>query len=109
MEGRKSKSRVILAFGAPCSGKTTFCEKFSAKYNLAYYNLDEVVSEYHFEKDGLFDALKLIAKTKHTLVIEGGIDTEAERVELKELFTKTAIPTIFLCNYLRKQISNSFN
>jgi len=31
MEGNKTKPRALLVFGAPCSGKTTFAEKFARK------------------------------------------------------------------------------
>lgn len=86
MEGKKSKPRALLVFGAPCSGKTTFSEKFAEKFDLAYYNLDQITDEYHFKKTELLDVLKLIAKTRHTLVIEGGIGTEAERKKLKKMF-----------------------
>lgn len=88
MEGKKTKPRVLLVFGAPCSGKTTFSEKFAEKFDLAYYNLDEITEEYHFKKSELFDVMKLVAKTKHTLVIEGGIDTEADRKKIKKLFAE---------------------
>ena len=42
MEGNKLKPRALLVFGAPCSGKTTFAQKFAKKFDLAYYNLDEI-------------------------------------------------------------------
>ena len=49
MEGNKSKPRALLIFGAPCSGKTTFAEKFAEKFGLAYYDLSEIKPKYHFE------------------------------------------------------------
>ena len=43
MEGKKSQNlsqpRAILVFGAPASGKTTFCEKFSQQFRAPYYDL----------------------------------------------------------------------
>ena len=48
MEGNKSKPRALLIFGAPCSGKTTFAEKFANKFGLAYYDFDKIQSEYGF-------------------------------------------------------------
>ena len=59
MEGNRSKLRAVLVFGAPGSGKTTFAEKFAKKFNLAYYNLDEIREElpvitnlYYKDKEG---------------------------------------------------------
>ena len=49
MEGRKkTKPRAILVFGAPCSGKTTFCEKFSLRFKAPYYNLQSLREEADF-------------------------------------------------------------
>ena len=85
MEGKKAKPRAILVFGAPCSGKTTFAKKFAEKYDLAYFNLEEVQSQYNFDHAEVLTVLELIAKTHHTLVIEGCIGTENERQDLKKL------------------------
>ena len=54
MEGNKKKLRAVLVFGAPGSGKTTFAEKFAKKFNLAYYNLDEIINLYYSLFDFLF-------------------------------------------------------
>ena len=52
MEGnKKNKPRALLVFGAPCSGKTTFAEHFARKFNLAYYNLDELMDENGFSRE----------------------------------------------------------
>ena len=85
MEGNKSKPRALLVFGAPCSGKTTFAKKFSAKYNLTYYDLDELVRKYSFSREIILTILELIAKTKQTLIIEGGIGTEKDRSEIRHI------------------------
>ena len=46
MEGnKKTKPRAILVFGAPCSGKTTFCEKFSRRFKAPYYNLQQLCAK----------------------------------------------------------------
>lgn len=88
MEGKKSKPRAILVFGAPCSGKTTFAEKFAEKFDLTYYNLNEIEEKYQFSHDVIVEILEIIAQTKRTLVIEGGVDTEAERRALRQAFRK---------------------
>ncbi|MBR2741693.1 AAA family ATPase [Candidatus Saccharibacteria bacterium] len=87
MEGNKnrSKPRALLVFGAPCSGKTTFAEKFGKKFGLAYYNFDEIGAEYGFSREQVLDVLKLILRTKQTIIIEGGLGTEIERTEVRNI------------------------
>ncbi len=86
MEGKKSKSRALLVFGAPCSGKTTFAMKFANKYNLAYYDLDDIAKKHNFSRETILTILELIANTRHTVIIEGGLDTEKFRQEIKHVF-----------------------
>lgn len=85
MEGNrnKSKPRALLVFGAPCSGKTTFAEKFAEKFGLTYYDLTTFESEYGFGPDDLFAVLELILRTRQSIVIEGCIDSEKDRTELR--------------------------
>ncbi len=86
MEGNnKTKPRALLVFGAPCSGKTTFATKFAKKFGLAYYDLDQIESENDFSREKLLVILELIARTRQTIVIEGGINTERERIEIRNL------------------------
>ncbi|MBR5647745.1 AAA family ATPase [Candidatus Saccharibacteria bacterium] len=86
MEGNRSKPRVLLVFGAPCSGKTTFAEKFAKKFNLTYYNLEEIANTENLLQAGLLDILTLIARTHATVVLEGCIDTEKDRAEIRNIF-----------------------
>lgn len=96
MEGKKSKSRALLIFGAPCSGKTTFAAKFADRYDLAFYNINEVMEQYDFPHETMMDVLKLITKTRKNIIIEGGLDTEEERRELKNLFYSAGYePSLF--------------
>lgn len=86
MEGnRRTKPRAILVFGAPCSGKTTFCEKFSRRFKAPYYNLASLRDEAGFTEKQLHVILEAISKTGQNIVIEGGIDTEAERQAVRKL------------------------
>lgn len=87
MEGNKikTKPRALLVFGAPCSGKTTFAEKFSQKFGLAYYDLRQLEDEYEFSRDGVFVVLEQVLKTKQTIIIEGNLDTERDRAEIRNL------------------------
>lgn len=86
MEGnKKNKPRAILVFGAPCSGKTTYCEKFSQRFKAPYYNLTVMREEADFTEKQLHVVLEAISKTGQNIVIEGGLDTEAERESVRKL------------------------
>ena len=85
MEGNKSKPRALLVFGAPCSGKTTFAEKFSKKFGLACYDFDTLKEEHNFSQEDILVILKEIMKTRQTIVIEGGLDTEKDRMEMRNI------------------------
>ncbi len=86
MEGnKKNKPRALLVFGAPCSGKTLFAEKFANKFSLAYYNLDEIRSDHDFSHKTLLAILELITRTKQTLIIEGGLKTEKDRTDIRNI------------------------
>lgn len=89
MEGNKqmNKSRALLVFGAPCSGKTTFAEKFAQKFGLAYYDLGQLMEE-EFARPEMLRILELILRTKQTVVLEGGLDTENDRTEIRNLLRK---------------------
>lgn len=83
MEGKKSKPRALLIFGAPCSGKTTFAEKFSKKYELAYYNFDELREQYRLTRKNILLIIELLGRTGKTIVMEGCIGTEKDRTEMR--------------------------
>ena len=85
MEGNKSKLRAVLVFGAPGSGKTTFAEKFARKFNLAYYNLDEIRKEYGFSHEAILSILEIITKAKQSIVIEGELNTEKDRTDVRNV------------------------
>lgn len=85
MEGNKSKPRALLIFGAPCSGKTTFAEKFANKFGLAYYDFDKIQSEYGLSHKMVLMILELLTKTKQTIIIEGGLETEKNRTEIRNV------------------------
>ena len=96
MEGKRTKSRALLVFGAPCSGKTTFAVKFAEKYDLAFYNLDEIMENSNFSRETMLEILKLITKTHKNLVLEGGLDTEEQRREIRNLFYEVGYdPSLF--------------
>ncbi len=86
MEGNKTKPRVILVFGAPCSGKTTFACNFAKKYSLAYYDLAAIKDDNKFSHDDIMTILELLSRTKQNLIIEGCLDTESARSEVRSVF-----------------------
>lgn len=96
MEGnKKNKPRALLVFGAPCSGKTTFAEKFAAKFGLACYNFDELREAHNFSRETLLVILEEILKTKQTIIIEGELGTESKRTEIRNLLRKAGYePTL---------------
>ena len=87
MEGKskKTKPRAILVFGAPCSGKSTFCEKFSKRFKAPYYDIDALRDEADFTEHQLHVVLGVIAKAGQNIIIEGGLDTEEERDAVRDL------------------------
>ena len=88
MEGKKSISRAILVFGAPCSGKSTFCKKFSNQFKAPYYDLSQLKTEFNLSRKQILMLVEQIAKTGITIVIEGGIDTEQDRQEIRNILRK---------------------
>ena len=85
MEGNKSKLRAVLVFGAPGSGKTTFAEKFAKKFNLSYYDLNEIREKYGFSHEAVLSVLEIITRSRQSIVIEGELGTEKERTEVRNI------------------------
>ena len=84
----KSKPYAILVFGAPMSGKTTFAEQFSARFNAPFLNLSELYNEHKLTRKLALVLIQQLTKCKQTLIVEGGLDTEKQRNEIKDLLTK---------------------
>lgn len=81
----KSKPYAILVFGAPMSGKTTFADQFSARFNAPFLNLSELHEEHHISRKVALNLIAQISKCKQTLVIEGALDTEKHRNEIRKM------------------------
>ncbi len=88
MEGKKSKPRALLIFGAPCSGKTYFGEKFAKKFDLAFYDFEKIKSEQRMSRKTILLIIELIARTGKTFMLEGELDTEKDRTEVRNLLRK---------------------
>lgn len=74
-----------MVFGAPCSGKSTFAEKFGRKFGLAYYDLDDLKAKNNFTRKQILVLVEQIAKTGQTILIEGALKTERERGEMRNI------------------------
>ncbi len=85
MEGKKNKSRAILVFGTPCSGKTTFCENFAKRFHSPFYNLDDLMAKYNLTREQALGFVEEVAKTGQTLVFEGFLDTEKDREKMNQI------------------------
>lgn len=85
MEGKKVQPRALLIFGAPCSGKSTFAEKFAKRFGIAYYDLDELKEEYNLSRKLVLMLVEQLAKTGQTIVLEGGVGTEKEREDMQRI------------------------
>ena len=86
MEGKKVQPRrALLVFGAPCSGKSTFAEKFAKRFGIAFYDLEELKAQYNLTNKVVFMFVEQIAKTGQNIVIEGCIGTEREREEMRRI------------------------
>lgn len=88
MEGNHNKLRAILVFGAPCSGKTTFCEKFAKRFRVPFFNLEEIGEKHDFNYEQVLGLVSELTKTGQTLVFEGYLDTEKERRALNNLLRR---------------------
>ena len=88
MEGNKTQPRAILVFGAPGSGKTTFSERFAKKFHAAFFDLGELERENKLDRKTILFLLEQLAKTNVTLVIEGVLDTERERTEVRNILRR---------------------
>ena len=91
----KSKPYAILVFGAPMSGKTTFAEQFSSRFNAPFLNLGQLREEFKLTRKAALMLIEQISKCKQTLVIEGALDTEKQRNEISKLLAKAGYrPTL---------------
>lgn len=85
MEGNKAQPRAFLIFGAPCSGKTSFSEKFAKRFNLAFFDISELQATHHLSRKLVLILIEQISKTGRTIIIEGGLRTEKERSEIRRI------------------------
>lgn len=85
MEGNNTQPRALLIFGAPCSGKTTFSEKFAKRFGIAYYDMEDLKAKYNLTRKLVTMLVEQVAKTGQDLIIEGCIGTEKDREEFRHI------------------------
>lgn len=82
---RGTKPRAILVFGVPMSGKTAFAEHFSEQFRAPHLNLTSLERDHHIPRKSLLVIIKELAKCQQTIIIEGGLSSEADRLEIRNL------------------------
>jgi len=93
MEGKKSQPRAILVFGVPGSGKTTFAEQFAKKFHASFFDLGEIAKECGLDRKIIVMLVKQLAKTGQILVLEGGLDSEKDRTEIRNILREAGYRT----------------
>ena len=93
MEGKRTQPRAILVFGVPGSGKTTFAEKFAKRFHASFFDLGELAKECGLDRKTIVVLVKQLAKTGQILVLEGSLDTEKDRMEIRNILREAGYRT----------------
>lgn len=93
MEGNRYQPRAILVFGVPSSGKTTFAEKFAKKFHASFFDLGEIAKECGLDRKIIVMLVRQLAKTGQILVLEGGLDDEHDRNEIRNILREAGYRT----------------
>lgn len=83
-----SKPYAILVFGAPMSGKTTFAAHLSDSIKAPFFNFPELQSKHRLSRKLAIDIIKNMTKGQAPFIIEGLLDTESDRDEIRKLLTE---------------------
>lgn len=92
----KSKPYAILVFGAPMSGKTVFAEQFSTRFNAPFLNLAALHEQHHISRKVALALVEQIAKCKSTIVVEGALDNERQRDEMRKIFVSAGYQPVLI-------------
>ena len=84
----KSKPYAILVFGAPLCGKTTFARQFSERFNVPFINLLELREQFKISRKLGLVLVQEIAKCKQNIIVEGALDTERQREEMRSILKR---------------------
>ena len=90
-----NKPYAILVFGAPVSGKTQFAEQFSKQFKAPLLNVGDLIEKYDLSRPAVLELIRQVALSGQNFMIEGGVDTEKERMEIREMLRKAGYrPTL---------------
>ncbi len=81
----KKKPYAILVFGAPMSGKTFFAEQFSKTICAPFLNISRLEKKFHSDRQLADELIKQVASSKVDMIIEGYLDTEEQRNEMRKM------------------------
>ena len=96
----KATAHLIMIYGAPGSGKSFFAEGFSEAFKAPYLDLNalryKIFAQPNFSEEENrsvrevgHSILENLLKSGQTVVLEGCLDTKADRDETKRLIKKT--------------------
>ena len=92
----KDKPYAILVFGAPMSGKTTFAEHFSETIGAPFFNFPKLQKSHKCNRKFALELIDIMAKGKSSFVIEGMMDKEAEREEIRKKLSEAGFYTVLV-------------
>ena len=92
----KKKPYAILVFGAPMSGKTSFAEHFSTSIEAPFINFNKLKDDIKITRKTALEFIRIIARGKQTIIVEGMTDTESNREEMKKLFEELGYQTALI-------------
>lgn len=92
----KSKPYAILVFGAPMSGKTCFAEQFSASIKAPYLNFSQLAKKHNLDRETALTIMRQLAISKGTVIIEGMMDKESDRSEIRKIFKDAGYTPIMI-------------
>ena len=71
------------------SGKSVFAERFSEQFRAPHLNLTSLERDHNIPRKSILVIIKELAKCKQTIILEGGIGTEADRTEVRTLLRES--------------------
>lgn len=88
-----SQPHAIIMVGIPGSGKSFFAEKFASTFSVPYISGHDIAQLIGSSDADVVSAIAgkqidELLKTRHSVLIEGGLDTRVERTELVKKLTR---------------------
>lgn len=94
-----SQPHAIVMVGIPGSGKSFFAEKFAETFSAPYINYDTfrpLVADQATLVKLVGYQLRELLKTNHSIVIEGGAHSRAERTQIAKHLKQYGYETLFV-------------